>query len=144
MRQKYSEERVLVEHGDKLTFTEDVEFSSPSAAAAVIHGGRASTIQSLLLVTALLSVPALALAANDAEHYASIVTVDTLFEIIGDQYSAVSFEDQGTAFSHYYSAELDRSFLVDEELGTVCNTYEGSAMLSCFPCASDEVSTNCP
>lgn len=42
MRQKFLEEGVLVDRGDKLEFTDDVEFSSPSAAAAVIHGGHAN------------------------------------------------------------------------------------------------------
>jgi len=42
MRQKFLEDGVLINRGDKLEFTEDVEFSSPSAAAAVIHGGHAN------------------------------------------------------------------------------------------------------
>ncbi len=42
MRQKYIEEGVLANRTDKLEFLEDVEFSSPSAAAAVIHGGHAN------------------------------------------------------------------------------------------------------
>lgn len=42
MRHKFLEDGVLVERDDKLEFTEDVEFSSPSAAAAVIHGGHAN------------------------------------------------------------------------------------------------------
>jgi len=42
MRQRFLDEGVLIERADKLEFTEDVEFSSPSAAAAVIHGGSAN------------------------------------------------------------------------------------------------------
>ena len=42
MRQKLREEGALVEKSDHLSFTRDVEFSSPSAAAAVIHGGHAN------------------------------------------------------------------------------------------------------
>jgi hypothetical protein len=36
------EEKHLVEQDNLLVFTKDVEFSSPSAAAAVIHGGSAN------------------------------------------------------------------------------------------------------
>lgn len=42
MRQKLLDEGVLVDRGDCLEFTEDSEFSSPSAAAAIIHGGHAN------------------------------------------------------------------------------------------------------
>lgn len=42
MRQKLKEEGALVEQGGSLIFSRDVEFSSPSAAAAVIHGGHAN------------------------------------------------------------------------------------------------------
>jgi hypothetical protein len=42
MRQKLREEGLLVEKGDRLVFTKDTEFSSPSSAAAVIHGGHAN------------------------------------------------------------------------------------------------------
>jgi hypothetical protein len=42
MRRKFVEEGILLEKGDRLVFSEDVEFSSPSAAAAVIHGGHAN------------------------------------------------------------------------------------------------------
>ena len=41
-RNKLIEEKHIVEEGDHLIFTKDVEFSSPSAAAAVIHGGSAN------------------------------------------------------------------------------------------------------
>ena len=41
-RNKLIEEKHLVEQGNLLVFTKDVEFSSPSAAAAVIHGGSAN------------------------------------------------------------------------------------------------------
>jgi hypothetical protein len=42
MRHKLKEEGALVVKTDHLLFTQDVEFSSPSAAAAVIHGGHAN------------------------------------------------------------------------------------------------------
>ena len=42
MRGKLKEDGVLVEEEDKLVFTRDAEFSSPSAAAAVVHGGHAN------------------------------------------------------------------------------------------------------
>jgi hypothetical protein len=42
MRQKLKEEGALAVKPDHLLFTHDVEFSSPSAAAAVIHGGHAN------------------------------------------------------------------------------------------------------
>lgn len=42
MRQRLREEGTLTIRTDHLLFTGDVEFSSPSAAAAVIHGGQAN------------------------------------------------------------------------------------------------------
>lgn len=42
LRQKLKEEGALIVKGDSLIFTQNVEFSSPSAAAAVIHGGHAN------------------------------------------------------------------------------------------------------
>jgi hypothetical protein len=36
------EDGTLVEDGDHLKFTRDSEFSSPSAAATVVHGGSAN------------------------------------------------------------------------------------------------------
>ena len=42
MRQKLKEEGALAVKADHLLFTKDIEFSSPSAAAAVIHGGHAN------------------------------------------------------------------------------------------------------
>ncbi len=42
MRERLKEEGSLVVEGDKLVFAQDVEFSSPSAAAATIHGGQAN------------------------------------------------------------------------------------------------------
>jgi hypothetical protein len=42
MRQKLLEDGALVNKGDRLEFAKDIEFSSPSAAAAVIHGGHAN------------------------------------------------------------------------------------------------------
>jgi hypothetical protein len=42
MRQKLKEDSVLVAEADHLRFAEDAEFPSPSAAAAVIHGGSAN------------------------------------------------------------------------------------------------------
>lgn len=42
MRQKLKEEGILAAKSDHLVFSQDAEFSSPSAAAAVIHGGHAN------------------------------------------------------------------------------------------------------
>ena len=42
MRKKLKEDGVLLEEQDKLVFTRDAEFSSPSTAAAVVHGGHAN------------------------------------------------------------------------------------------------------
>jgi Domain of unknown function (DUF4357) len=42
LRQRLRDEKQLVESGGRLVFVEDVEFSSPSAAAAVVHGGHAN------------------------------------------------------------------------------------------------------
>jgi hypothetical protein len=42
MRQQLKDQGALAENVDRLVFTKDVEFSSPSAAAAVIHGGHAN------------------------------------------------------------------------------------------------------
>jgi len=42
MRQELKEDGVLVEQQDHLLFTKDAEFSSPSAAAAVVHGGHSN------------------------------------------------------------------------------------------------------
>ncbi len=42
LRQKLKDDEVLVTNGHRLLFTSDVEFASPSAAAAVIHGGHAN------------------------------------------------------------------------------------------------------
>lgn len=42
LREKLKSDGSLIENGDNLIFTKDVEFSSPSAAAAVIHGGQAN------------------------------------------------------------------------------------------------------
>jgi hypothetical protein len=42
MRQRLKEEGILAEKPDHLVFNQDAEFSSPSAAAAVIHGGHAN------------------------------------------------------------------------------------------------------
>ena len=46
MRQKLKEEGALAVKDDHLLFTKDIEFSSPSAAAAVIHGGHANGLTS--------------------------------------------------------------------------------------------------
>lgn len=45
MRRKFLEEATLLDKGDKLEFATDIEFSSPSAAAAVIHGGHANGLK---------------------------------------------------------------------------------------------------
>ena len=42
LRQKLKDEGALIESSDHLAFVKDVEFASPSAAAAVIHGGHAN------------------------------------------------------------------------------------------------------
>ena len=42
LRERLKEEGALVEQSDRFVFTRDVEFSSPSAAASVIHGGSAN------------------------------------------------------------------------------------------------------
>jgi hypothetical protein len=42
LRQKLKDEGVLAESDGRLLFTKDAEFGSPSAAAAVIHGGHAN------------------------------------------------------------------------------------------------------
>ena len=42
MRQQLKDQGSLKEKADHLLFTKDIEFSSPSAAAAVIHGGSAN------------------------------------------------------------------------------------------------------
>jgi hypothetical protein len=42
MRQRLKEEGVLSVAEDYLVFTRDEEFSSPSAAAEVVHGGHAN------------------------------------------------------------------------------------------------------
>jgi hypothetical protein len=42
LREQLSTEGVLVSDGKKLRFEQDYEFSSPSAAASVIHGGQAN------------------------------------------------------------------------------------------------------
>ncbi len=42
MRQKLLGDGILIDSGDRFTFAEDTEFASPSAAAAVIHGGHAN------------------------------------------------------------------------------------------------------
>ncbi len=44
-RNKLIEEGELVQEGDKYVFVKDTEFSSPSSAAAVIHGGSANVLK---------------------------------------------------------------------------------------------------
>jgi hypothetical protein len=41
-RDTFAKDGTLVPGGDRIVFTRDVEFSSPSAAAAVVHGGTAN------------------------------------------------------------------------------------------------------
>src|SRR5204863_7010687 len=41
-RETFEKDGTLASDGDRLVFTRDVEFSSPSAAAAVVHGGTAN------------------------------------------------------------------------------------------------------
>lgn len=45
MRQRLMDDGTLVANGDHFVFSRDAEFSSPSAAAAVIHGGQANGLQ---------------------------------------------------------------------------------------------------
>ncbi len=42
MRQRLKDEGILKENGNALVFTRDAEFTSPSSAAAVVHGGHAN------------------------------------------------------------------------------------------------------
>jgi hypothetical protein len=42
LREKLIQEGALIEQGGFLVFSRDVEFTSPSAAAAVVHGGTAA------------------------------------------------------------------------------------------------------
>lgn len=42
LRQKLKDDGVLAEERDRLVFVKDTEFASPSAAAAVVHGGHAN------------------------------------------------------------------------------------------------------
>lgn len=42
LRQRLIQDRTLIEQGGVYVFTKDVEFTSPSAAAAVVHGGSAN------------------------------------------------------------------------------------------------------
>jgi hypothetical protein len=42
LRERLKEDGSLVANGEYLVFTKNVEFTSPSAAAAVIHGGQAN------------------------------------------------------------------------------------------------------
>ena len=46
MRQRLKADGAIVEMPDRLRFSRDVEFTSPSAAAAVIHGGQANGLTS--------------------------------------------------------------------------------------------------
>lgn len=45
LRSQLISEGVLIQESDKLVFTKDYEFSSPSAAASVIHGGHANGLR---------------------------------------------------------------------------------------------------
>ncbi len=42
LRDKLLKTQILIEEGERLRFAQDYEFSSPSAAAAIIHGGHAN------------------------------------------------------------------------------------------------------
>jgi hypothetical protein len=42
MRQTLKADGILTESGDRLVFRKSFEFSSPSSAAAVVHGGHAN------------------------------------------------------------------------------------------------------
>lgn len=101
-------------------------------------------IKELTFCLLLLSFPPFVFAISEDEGYEAIVTLDNLFMVIDKNAIVTKFKDQRADFTHYYSASLDRSFLVDDELGQVCHTYKGRRILSCFPCDVDEVSTHCP
>lgn len=83
-------------------------------------------------------------ASTDDEYYESIRTVDTLFMVIEEHSLAVKFTEDKMEFTHYFSAELNRSFIVNDERGEVCRTYEGNEVLSCSSCNANEVSESCP
>lgn len=86
----------------------------------------------------------LAEAEIEEVDYQSIRTLDSLFMVIDSNAKITRILDQGVAFTHYYDSSLNRSFIVDNELSEVCRTYTGTEVLSCFPCAKNEVSKECP
>jgi len=45
LRSQLISEGILIQESDKFVFTKDYEFSSPSAAASVIHGGHANGLR---------------------------------------------------------------------------------------------------
>ncbi|MDE1222702.1 hypothetical protein MCT05_18455 [Vibrio aestuarianus] len=89
-------------------------------------------------------LPASVIASVDDEYYESFRTVDSIFQVVDDSDSGHRFTDQGMEFTHYFSSELNRSFIVNDEIGEVCYIYEGNEVLSCFPCEEGEVSDVCP
>lgn len=92
-------------------------------------------------------------AAQDSEPFKSDITLEYLLEVLASEsierdalagITTKTFTEQGASFTYYYSPSLQRSFIVDNEIGRVCKTYSGSEVLSCFPCAKSEVSATCP
>ncbi|GHE86979.1 hypothetical protein [Thalassotalea profundi] len=96
------------------------------------------------LLCFLLIFPMLVLADDMEKFYESIITLEMLVDHLGETAKVTKFTDQGMQFTHYYYKQLNRSFIVSDEIWEVCHTYEGATILSCFPCAKDEVSTQCP
>lgn len=93
------------------------------------------------------------LAAQDSAPVQTDMTLEYLLELLASEttdretlagITITTFEEQGASFTYYYAPSLQRSFIVDNEIGRVCNTYIGSEILSCFPCAKGEVSRSCP
>lgn len=92
----------------------------------------------------LIVLPISGVASENSEFYDSIRTLETLTVVLDGRASEHQFTDQGMEFTHYYSSKLNRSFIVNDEIGEVCSSYEGSEVLSCFPCEAGEVSEVCP
>ncbi|RKF17391.1 hypothetical protein DBZ36_13105 [Alginatibacterium sediminis] len=84
------------------------------------------------------------LASNEPEFYDSIRTLEKLLSVVEEPIETYAFQEQGMEFTHFFSIDLNRSFIVNDELGEVCSTYVGRQIESCFPCQSQESSENCP
>lgn len=79
----------------------------------------------------LIGLPSVSAALEDS-FYESIQTLDSLFMVIHEDTPGTGFSEQGMAFTHYYSKELNRSFITNDERGEVCHTYTGEDIRSCF------------